>query len=121
MAKKQKRLTKSEEDVSRPKLPAAALACFVGAALLIISVGVYFLWQYKSGRAGPVPQPGRVSQPGQAATLSPDLFTGKTAQAYQVAREIPQVLSKIFCYCGCDMSAGHKSNLDCFKDEHAAG
>lgn len=55
------------------------------------------------------------------ATLSPALFTGKTARAYKAAQEIPQVLSKIFCYCGCDLSAGHKNNLDCFRDEHASG
>lgn len=54
-------------------------------------------------------------------TLSPALFTGVVAQAYQVAREIPQVLDQLYCWCKCIENSGHKSNLSCFVDSHAAG
>jgi len=35
-------------------------------------------------------------------TLSPANFTGITADAYRAAREIPQVLDKLYCYCDCE-------------------
>jgi hypothetical protein len=52
-------------------------------------------------------------------TLDPALFSGRTRQAYQVAKEVPELLAQLPCYCGC-MSGGigHRNNLDCFHDEH---
>jgi hypothetical protein len=40
--------------------------------------------------------------------------------AHQVAREIPDVLDRLYCYCGCDKHAGHESLLSCYTDNHAA-
>lgn len=51
-------------------------------------------------------------------TLSPDLFTGNERLAYQVAKEIPQTLAQLPCYCHCDKGFGHKSLLSCFETEH---
>jgi hypothetical protein len=53
-------------------------------------------------------------------TLDPALFVGKASLAHRVAREIPDVLDRLYCYCGCDRSAGHKSLLSCYTDNHAA-
>jgi hypothetical protein len=53
-------------------------------------------------------------------TLDPALFVGKVRLAHQVAREIPDVLDRLYCYCGCDRSEGHKSLLSCYTDNHAA-
>ncbi|SRR6266496_1356394 len=53
-------------------------------------------------------------------TLSPDKFTGMTRAAYQAAREIPQTIAQMPCYCHCDQSLGHKSLHSCFEDDHAA-
>ena len=53
-------------------------------------------------------------------TLDPALFVGKARAAHQVAREIPDVLDRLYCYCECDKHAGHKSLLSCFTDGHAA-
>ena len=53
-------------------------------------------------------------------TLSPALFVGKTASAYQLAQEIPDVLDHLYCYCHCDKSIGHVTLLSCFTDTHAA-
>lgn len=54
------------------------------------------------------------------ATLPPDLFTGKIARAYQVAREIPEVIEQMPCYCGCYRTDNHQNNLDCYVDRHAS-
>lgn len=59
------------------------------------------------------PGPG-VLQP----TLSPELFTGNKRLAYQVAKDIPQVLAQLPCYCHCDRGQGHKSLHSCFESEH---
>jgi hypothetical protein len=57
-----------------------------------------------------------------ASVLSPDLFTDeKTRAAYQVAKDIPEVLEQLPCFCGCMISFGHQSNLFCFKDRHGDG
>ena len=53
-------------------------------------------------------------------TLAPEKFPGKTRQAYQAARDIPQTLAQLPCYCYCDRGMGHKSLHSCFEDEHAA-
>ena len=53
-------------------------------------------------------------------TLDPARFVGKAAQAHRVAREIPDVLDQLYCYCECDKHAGHKSLLSCYTDGHAA-
>lgn len=52
--------------------------------------------------------------------LSLTLFVGKTALAYQVAKEIPEILDQLYCYCECDKHAGHVSLLSCYTDSHAA-
>jgi hypothetical protein len=57
---------------------------------------------------------------GLPKTLDPDLFKGKAKRAYQVAREIPEVLAQVPCFCDCDV-VGHENLLDCFIDQHGAG
>ncbi len=53
-------------------------------------------------------------------TLDPARFVGKAARAHQVAREIPDVLDRLYCYCECDRNLGHRSLLSCYTDGHAA-
>ena len=53
-------------------------------------------------------------------TLDPARFVGKARLAHQVAREIPDVLDQLYCYCECDKHFGHKSLLSCYTDGHAA-
>ena len=52
-------------------------------------------------------------------TLSPALFTGSAAKAYRAAKEIPDVLDNLFCYCQCKKNFGHKSLLTCHVDKHS--
>src|SRR5204862_3532198 len=57
-----------------------------------------------------------------ADVLSPTLFNDeKTRAAYQVAKDIPEVLEQLPCFCGCMTSFVHKNNLFCFKDQHGSG
>lgn len=51
-------------------------------------------------------------------TLSPELFTGNQKLAYQVAKDIPQTLAQLPCYCHCDRGHNHKSLHSCFESEH---
>ena len=52
-------------------------------------------------------------------TLSPALFIGKAARTYKIARENPELIDSIYCYCNCKMNFAHKSLLTCFVDKHA--
>jgi hypothetical protein len=84
----------------------------VGA--LAITGGIIWSTLRDSGPTAPrqeLPKP-------NVATLDPALFTGRTRSAYEAAKEVPQVLAQLPCYCGCMSGAGHKNNLDCFHDEH---
>ncbi|MBI3896259.1 MAG: hypothetical protein HY313_10060 [Acidobacteria bacterium] len=52
-------------------------------------------------------------------TLSPNSFSDPDVQrAYQAAKEVPEVLEHMACYCGCYGNSGHRNNLDCFADNH---
>jgi hypothetical protein len=73
--------------------------------------------------AGPPASPAGTQQPARRETrptLDPALFVGKAAVAHRVAREIPDVLDQLYCYCQCDRHQGHKSLLSCYTDGHAA-
>jgi hypothetical protein len=57
-----------------------------------------------------------------ADVLSPDSFTDeKTRAAYQAAKDYPEVIEQMPCFCGCKQSFNHDNNLFCFKDQHGAG
>ena len=66
--------------------------------------------------AAPAPVARRETRP----TLDPAGFTGKAALAYQVAREIPEVLDQLQCYCACRSQYGHVSLLSCYVDGHGS-
>ncbi|VAX18106.1 hypothetical protein MNBD_NITROSPINAE02-449 [hydrothermal vent metagenome] len=57
-------------------------------------------------------------------TMEPGIFSRsyKAQATYQIAKEIPGVLDKIFCYCYCSINPRfkHKSLLTCYVDDHAS-
>jgi hypothetical protein len=96
------------------------------AFLLIVAVAVPVVWRVTATRddAGPAltavaPPAARVWRETRP-TLDPVRFVGKAALAHQVAREIPDTLDQLYCYCECDKHSGHKSLLSCYTDGHAA-
>jgi hypothetical protein len=42
-------------------------------------------------------------------------------RAYEMAREIPDVLDGLYCYCRCQKTLGHRSLLSCYESKQAAG
>jgi hypothetical protein len=55
-----------------------------------------------------------------APTLDPQRFFGQARAAYQIAREIPETLAQLPCYCYCDEGHGHKSLHTCFETDHSS-
>jgi hypothetical protein len=108
---------------SRPRVTRYwRLALLAGIAL---SVGVALVWRGEAPPAAPAISSSPPAGPTTARretrpTLDPARFVGKAAAAHRVAREIPDVLDQLYCYCGCDKHQGHKSLLSCYTDGHAA-
>lgn len=50
--------------------------------------------------------------------IDPSNFGGLAAIGYASAKQIPEICSKLFCYCGCDITDNHSSLLDCYTSMH---
>ena|SRR5689334_1720247 len=92
----------------------------IGVPLLAGGALAWQRWDVASD-TGAAPQassgvPRRETRP----TLDPGRFTGRAALAHRVAREMPDVLDQLHCYCGCDRDPRHVSLLSCYTDGHAA-
>jgi len=96
------------------KLPWA----IAGAALLALALFLTLGRQQGHAAVHPDPRPGvtadRVLPPG----LLPD--TRGVLEAYMAARNAPQILDGVFCYCQCARNFGHRSLLSCFESDHGA-
>lgn len=97
------------------------------AVVVVAAVGIYVRPEAPAGIGGDVAA--RVSAPAVAAphvrretraTLDPARFTGTALAAYRVAREIPDVLDQLQCYCACRSQYGHVSLLSCYADGHGS-
>jgi hypothetical protein len=131
MGKKKKRGSnkpafKAKQKVPQPKKRSKypLLALSVGVALLI--TGGYFLSQGKdSTKPSPAPEGTKMKKEDirlreTRPTLSPQRFRGNVKRAYQIAREIPEVLDQLYCYCRCLENFNHKNLLSCFVSTHAS-
>jgi hypothetical protein len=92
---------------------------------ILIAAGGYFFYN-KNNRTQAAYSPAKTPTDIEALkggetrpTLSPVLFVGKVAKAYNVARKNSELLDSIYCYCNCKKTIGHKSLLSCFADKHA--
>src|SRR5574337_1032289 len=92
----------------------------LGGGLVGLLIGLVTDGPVAAGMAGSLDGslPGVPRHP-RPATPSPALFSGKLAQAYRIAKEAPELLEQMPCYCGCYRSADHRNNLDCYVDRHA--
>ena len=52
--------------------------------------------------------------------MSSAFYTGKVAEAYRIAAEIPKVIDSQFCYCYCKKDHQHKTLLTCFTNKHGS-
>lgn len=67
--------------------------------------------------ATPEPAKEKVSYDGKPV-LNPSGYFGAAAMGYASAKAAPEVMSHLFCYCGCDMSDSHSWLIDCFTSDH---
>ncbi len=130
MAKKKKRHTPKKR-TTKPKQTAPAskkkskypLFAIIAGGVLVLT-GAYFLYQKEK----PPPQSPQLTElkneniklRENRPTLSPQRFTGNVRKAYEVARAIPEVLDRLYCYCRCRENFGHKNLLSCYVDTHAS-
>ena len=132
MAKKKKK-NKSRKSASRTRQAAPVakkrsnypLFAMIAGVVLALTGG-YFIYQKEKP---PAPAPSVQLTEGKTEnillretrpTLAPSKFTGKVRRAYAVARAIPQVLDRLYCYCRCRENFNHKNLLSCFVDTHAS-
>lgn len=85
----------------------------IAAGVVLIAAAIYFAASAKFRAGAPLS-----GADAGAATLDPALYKGPAHEAYRVAREHPELLAQLHCYCGCDRLHGHNSLLDCFRDTH---
>jgi len=100
--------------------------------LLLLIPAISFLWIH-GGCSKRIPQESdeakafrvlkaKMTDPktGLPKTLDPNLIKGEDREGYEVAKEIPEILAQLPCFCGCE-AVGHENLLDCFVDEHGVG
>jgi len=106
-----------------PKKSRTPLFLLVFGAALLLTGGIYLFQGQKAERrispAGTL-KVENISLRETRPTLPPESFQGKTRRAYEVAREIPEVLDGLYCYCRCRENFGHKNLLSCYVDTHAS-
>lgn len=90
------------------------------AAILVVAIAAA---AYISGNSQPSDK--QLAASGDPAaklriTLDPQNFQGTVREAYEVAEKDPALLAQLHCYCGCDVTDGHKNLLDCFRDTHGS-
>ena len=114
-------MARSQGRVSQPKRNVTRL-WWVAVLLVAVALGGWLGWPVSRGPSSGSAPPAVASAARRESrpTLEPALFVGKARVAYGVAREIPDVLDRLYCYCGCDRSVGHKTLLSCYTDNHGA-
>ncbi len=88
----------------------------IASGAVVVLAAVYFgVGAWRGGR-----DPGAFNSSAlrNVVTMDPALYTGPAHEAYRVAREHPELLAQLHCYCGCDRLNGHSNLLDCFRDTH---
>ncbi len=101
----------------------------IAAIVLLAGGGGIYAWRYTTQQetssetpsgepkqSSGLPATPRVPRPN---TLAPAEFSGKTARAYQIAYNVPELIEQMPCYCDCYRGNGHQNNLDCYVDKHA--
>jgi len=131
MAKKKKKntpkksTTNTKNTAPEPKKKSRyPLLALLAGGVLVLAGGAYYLYQ---GQKQPAPtvqltevKNENINLREKRPTLPPEQFSGRVREAYSIARTIPEVLDKLYCYCRCKENFGHKSLLSCYVDTHAS-
>jgi hypothetical protein len=126
MSKKNRNKNRKKRQTSSAKSTKATFPLLPAVVVLgAIAVVGYFAFQDKDTNNASQIATANISSPASLkggetkAVLSPARFVGKTASAYKVAKDNPELLDHMYCYCYCAKTIGHKSLLSCFTDNHA--
>lgn len=112
MAKKKS--DKNTSNKTKKRISTIAMALFV----CVVVAGVY-VGTKPSVKVQPVaPATGLLIE--ARPILTDAVFTGRVAEAYRIAAEIPKVLDSLFCYCYCKKNHNHKTLLTCYTTKHGS-
>jgi uncharacterized protein YbaR (Trm112 family) len=112
MGKKSRNKNSTPKNKRKLSLPGLVVA------VLVFVTGAYFATKPTENVQPVAPATGILVE--TRPVLSPALFTGKIAQAYRIAAEIPKILDSQFCYCYCKQEKQHKTLLTCFTNKHGS-
>ena len=90
---------------------------FISVITLILSV-VYSATKPAEYKTPIAPAMGELIE--TRPVMSSAFYTGKAAEAYRIAAEIPKVIDSQFCYCYCKKNHQHKTLLTCFTNKHGS-
>lgn len=94
-----------------------------GAALGFAATVVFISSNRPSSVSGKAPVIAPTGRSDASAVLDPASFSGaQQRHAYMAAREIPDVLNQLYCWCHCRESTifHHRSLLECFESDHGS-
>ncbi len=124
MAKKKGKKNKKKGYPKKPRTESRWML-LVGVLVVVVGTGGYWWWSRAVGGSALGARPAfalpAIPRNPRPATLPSSLFSGKVAEAYRVAREVPELIERMPCYCGCYKNVSHQNNLDSYVDKHAAG
>jgi hypothetical protein len=90
---------------------------FTGVIILILSL-VYSSTKPTEYATPIAPATGKLVE--TRPVMSSAFYTGKAAEAYRIAAEIPKIIDSQFCYCYCKKNHQHKTLLTCFTNKHGS-
>jgi hypothetical protein len=88
------------------------------SVITLILIGIYSIT--KPTEYGPPVAPAMGKLIENRPVMSSAFYTGKAAEAYRIAAEIPKIIDSQFCYCYCKKNHQHKTLLTCFTNEHGS-
>src|SRR5436190_13169729 len=88
------------------------------AGVLLMVIGYRLLPQRAEASQHPTPRAGITA----AKVLPASQFAtdNDIGRVYAMAKEIPEILDGIYCYCHCSKHFHHRSLLTCYETDHAS-
>jgi len=101
--------------------PAPRIPVFIW--VLVALLGVAVIYRVMSNRSGSGPHPDPRPDISAATIVDSQRYAAApdVARVYAMAKEIPEVIDAIHCYCDCARNFGHRSLMTCFESDHGAG
>ena len=105
---------KSSRKINKKRLSSIVL----GVLVCVIVAGVYAATKPEVKVPPVAPATGFLIE--TRPLMSDAAFTGRVAEAYRIAAEIPKVIDSLFCYCYCKKNHQHKTLLTCYTNKHGS-